>query len=94
MIRTKTLKGWVNSTNYLTNQNVDGLENAKKQVEQLLAENEGYKEKPEFYTPDDYRGIDKIRVYGWYWRGNWSSPEKCLFTILYKPIKKNQHDKE
>lgn len=30
MIRTKTLKGWVNSTNYLTNQNVDGLENAKK----------------------------------------------------------------
>lgn len=85
MIRQVTLKGWVNDTGYLFSQNVRGFKRAKDQVAKLISENEGYKEKPEFGEPSDYRGSDKIRVYGWYWRGNWCDPEKKLFAILYKP---------
>ena len=33
------------------------------------------------------RGCDKLIIYAWYWRGEWSQPTKEVFRMYYLPKK-------
>ena len=67
-----TLKGFVN------------VIDIKPQVEAIKKQYPDYKEKP-IVTPNDYKGSDKVYIYGHYWNGEWSTPTKQCFETLYKP---------
>ena len=84
-----TLKGWGNTTCYLTNQNVSGSK-AKQQFDELLqGELKGYVKLPTWATSfrdiPESRGCDKVIVKAWHWRGNWSDPTKEVYARLYLP---------
>ena len=67
-----TLKGFVN------------VIDIKPQLEAIKKQYPDYKEKP-IFTPSDYKGSDKVYIYGWYWNGEWCAPAKQCVEILYKP---------
>ena len=59
---------------------------ARSELAGIAAENSGYLERPLWDdNPSGYRGSDKIYVYAWYWLGEWSSPKKGLYCVLYRP---------
>lgn len=74
-----TTKGFVNI-------NSDKPSNIVDQVRNIINRYPGYKVKPNI-TPNDYKNSDKVYIYGWYWRGEWSDPTKEHFATLYKPKK-------
>lgn len=67
-----TLKGFVNVIDI--NPQIDDI---KKQYPE-------YKEKP-IFTPTDYKGSDKVYIYGYYWNGEWNIAVKLCVETLYKP---------
>ena len=67
-----TLKGFVN------------VIDIKPQLEAIKKQYPDYKEKP-IFTPNDYKGSDKVYIYGWYWNGEWDITVKQCVEILYKP---------
>ena len=83
-----TLKGWGESTSYLTNQNVSGKNAGTEYAALLKGRLKGYLVLPGWATFRDIpesRGCDKVIIKAWYWRGNWSDPEKRVYARLYKP---------
>ena len=67
-----TLKGFVN------------VIDIKPQLEAIKKQYPDYKEKP-IVAPNDYKGSDKVYIYGHYWNGEWSISVKLLVETLYKP---------
>ena len=70
--RKVTLKGFVN------------VIDIKPQFEAIKKQYPDYKEKP-IVAPSDYKGSDKVYIYGYYWNGEWSAPVKQCVETLYKP---------
>ena len=56
----------------------------KPQIEAIKKQYPDYKEKS-IFTPSDYKGSDKVYIYGWYWNGEWDITTKQLVETLYKP---------
>jgi len=80
-----TLKGWANSTNFLTSENVQNnvfLENYKKKETELISN--GYKKRYSFGTLHGIKHSEKIIIKGWFWNGNWNDPTKETISIFYK----------
>lgn len=67
-----TLKGFVN------------VIDINPQLEAIKKQYPEYKEKP-IFTPNDYKGSDKVYIYGWYWNGEWDIAVKQRIETLYKP---------
>jgi hypothetical protein len=67
-----TLKGFVN------------VIDIKPQLEDIKKQYPDYKEKP-IVAPSDYKGSDKVYIYGYYWNGAWNISSKSLVGTLYKP---------
>ena len=67
-----TLKGFVN------------IIDIKPQIEAIMKQYPDYKAKP-IVSPSDYKGSDKVYIYGNYWNGEWSISVKLLVETLYKP---------
>lgn len=91
MARTRqiTLKGWGETTDFLTNQNVSG-KHARAEFAALLQDTlKGYVKLPawaeSFRDVPESRGCEKVIVKAWYWRGNWCDPEKKVYARLYLP---------
>ena len=85
-VRTKTLKGWANNSDYFFSQNSTN-ETFKSQFNQLKKEltSKGFKElNTAFSTLRGKGATEKIIVKGWYWLGSWSDPKKKQFTVFYK----------
>lgn len=74
----RTIKGWAADTMYLFCQNVKG----KNNLTELLKEFPGYVKCADFRGK---KGINKLIVYGWYWRGNWADPTKEIVRKYYLP---------
>ena len=81
---TKTIKGWANTTGYLFNENVVN-DKFKDNLEKYKKENlKGFKELSCFDTLRGKNAKKVVKIYGWYWRGNWADPTKELVTTFYK----------
>lgn len=81
----KTIKGWVNDSDYLTSSNVRSnnfRENLAKFKESL---GEGWKQlNTAFDSLRDKGASEVIVIKGWYWRGCWSDPTKEIVTKFYR----------
>ena len=67
-----TLKGFVN------------VIDIKPQIEAIKKQYPEYKEKP-IVAPNDYKGSDKVYIYGRYWNGAWNMSSVNIVETLYKP---------
>ena len=67
-----TLKGFVN------------VIDIKPQIDEIIKKYPEYKVKP-IFTPNDYKGSDKVYIYGYYWNGEWNIAVKLCVETLYKP---------
>ena len=67
-----TLKGFVN------------VIDINPQIEAIKKQYPDYKEKP-IVAPSDYKGSDKVYIYGHYWNGEWCATSKHCVETLYKP---------
>ena len=84
-----TLKHWGATTNFLTNQNVSGKD-AETELNELMGEKfKGYVKLPawadSFRDIPESKGCERVIVKAWFWRGNWSDPEKRVYARLYLP---------
>ena len=81
-----TIRGWANDTDYLFNENTGNsvfMGNFRAKERELLKS--GYKElNRAFDTLRGKNATERIDVYGWYWRGSWSDPQKQIFATFYK----------
>lgn len=83
-VRTKTIKGWANSSSYLFSQNSRNKtfeNNLKEYAEKHL---QGFKRIKFYETLKGKNASEKVIIKGWYWRGAWSDPSKEVVTIFYK----------
>lgn len=82
---TKTLKGWVNDSNYFASSNVESnlfRKNLEKFREQL---GDGWKQLNTAFDTLRGKGASEVIVIkGWYWRGSWSDPTKEMVTKFYR----------
>ena len=67
-----TLKGFVN------------VIDINPQIDEIIEKYPEYKVKPMF-MPTDYKGSDKVYIYGYYWNGEWDISAKQCVETLYKP---------
>lgn len=67
-----TLKGFVN------------VIDVKPQIDEIIEKYPDYKVKP-IFMPTDYKGSDKVYIYGYYWNGEWNIAVKLCVETLYKP---------
>lgn len=81
----KTIKGWVNDSNYLISSNSNSnyfRENLSKFKESL---GDGWKElNIAFNTLRGKEASEVIIIKGWYWRCQWSDPTKEIVTKFYR----------
>lgn len=73
--RVKTIKGWVNNSNKVFENNL------KKYEEEHL---QGFKKLRLFETLKDKNATEKVIIKGWYWRNTWVGGEKQVVTTYYK----------
>lgn len=84
-----TLKNWGSTTNYLTNQNVNGKSAVAELEELMRGKLKGFVRLPGWASsfrdvPESFN-CEKVVVKAWYWRGNWSDPIKKVYARFYLP---------
>lgn len=71
--KTKTIRGWANSTTFLKNLN----EYKEKNLQ-------GFKRLSCFETLKNKKATEKVIIYGCYWMGEWADPQKKVYATFYK----------
>jgi hypothetical protein len=84
----KTIKGWVNNSDFFTNENTNNntfINNLNKYLADNNIIERGYKKlNTSFDTLKDKGATEKIVIKGRYWAGNWASPYKQTYSVYYK----------
>ena len=83
-VRTKTLKGWANNSDYFFSQNSKNdtfLKNLKEYEKTNL---KGFKRLKFNQTLRGKEAKEKVIIKAYYWRGSWNDPAKETYCTYYK----------
>jgi hypothetical protein len=87
-VKVKTIKGWVNKSDYLTSQNSNNnifVANLNNYLSENKIVDKGFKKlNAAFDTLNGKGATEKIIINGYYWRGNWSDATKETVCVYYK----------
>lgn len=83
-VRTKTIKGWVNSSSYLFSENSSRNLFAKNLKEYQDKHLIGYHKLQSWETLREKNASGKVIIKGWYWRGACSDSSKEVVTVFYR----------